>query len=221
MKGEGGYVVAPPSRGYSFVCDVDPIAVPDACQWAAETPKAVGVDLVGHQDGDRQRLDVKAALERLQPGNRSHTFARVVGKPHRAGLAAEEILATLAPWAEKVAFPLTELQAEVSGITSRHPRPESSSVGRGGGALAHEEPETPRGGLREVSAASLLSDEGDIPKPEYRPLLGAEGFIVKGWSHILASCPKVGKTELATDTAVAWADAGLRVLYFTEEPESV
>jgi hypothetical protein len=47
-------------------------------------------------------------------------------------------------------------------------------------------------------------------------VLGQEGFIVKGWSHLLAAYPKTGKTELLARLMTEWE--GERILYFTEEP---
>jgi hypothetical protein len=50
-------------------------------------------------------------------------------------------------------------------------------------------------------------------------VLGQEKFIIKRWSHILAAYPKTGKTELAVRLMAEWSEE--KILYFTEEPESV
>jgi len=53
------------------------------------------------------------------------------------------------------------------------------------------------------------------------PLLGERGRIVLGWTHIIASPPKAGKTELLLSGTAEWAASGRRVLYFSEEGEAV
>ena len=75
--------------------------------------------------------------------------------------------------------------------------------------------ETPLGvPIRIVDAADIVLNykESNIP---YIPLLGMDGFIVKGWSHIMAAYPKTGKTELIS----SWIDTleDDKVLCFTEE----
>jgi len=54
---------------------------------------------------------------------------------------------------------------------------------------------------------------------EYLPFLAKDGYIVKGWSHLVAGYPKSGKTELTTRLCHEWRDE--RILYFTEEPQSI
>jgi AAA domain/Toprim domain len=74
---------------------------------------------------------------------------------------------------------------------------------------------------REVNAGVLQqrAKETDDPVLTYLPLLGQEGYFVKDWSHILAAYPKSGKTELTVRLVGEWREE--RVLYFSEEPESV
>ena len=79
----------------------------------------------------------------------------------------------------------------------------------------------PPGGLKERTAAELMAGEGETLSVDFLPVMGQDGFIIKGWSHILASYPKTGKTELLADAVAKWTGQGLRVLFFTEEPEQV
>jgi len=67
----------------------------------------------------------------------------------------------------------------------------------------------------EVRNAGL---EGGEPL-QYLPFLNDEGYIVRGWSHLIAGYPKSGKTELTTRLCHEWPDE--RILYFTEEPQSI
>ena len=77
--------------------------------------------------------------------------------------------------------------------------------------------------LRAVKA-SVLRERGlstDKPVLEYLQVLGVDGFIIRGWSHLLSAYPKAGKTELITRVMAEWCAQGLRVTYYTEEPQSV
>lgn len=69
----------------------------------------------------------------------------------------------------------------------------------------------------EVNAGDLAEDEG--ANVEYLDLLGASGFIVKGWTHLLAAYPKRGKTSLVLAAILRWT--GFRVLYVTEESRAL
>jgi hypothetical protein len=85
-----------------------------------------------------------------------------------------------------------------------------------------EEPSELRfGARREVNAGELqaVARQSDAPLLTFLPVLGIDNFIVRGWSHILAAYPKTGKTEFLTRLLPAWPDE--KVLYLTEEPESV
>ena len=58
-----------------------------------------------------------------------------------------------------------------------------------------------------------------IPAVTFKPFLGRDGYVVKGWSHLVAAFPKTGKTELMVRALADWPDD--KVLYVTEEPKSV
>lgn len=74
--------------------------------------------------------------------------------------------------------------------------------------------------LRAIEAVDLASQE--LPTDLLSlPLLGYEGYIIQGWSHLLAGYPKAGKTELLFDSAIEWARRGVRVLWLSEEGERV
>src|SRR5215510_2690201 len=74
---------------------------------------------------------------------------------------------------------------------------------------------------REVNLGELQTraiEKGEL-SIDFLPLLDQDGFIVKGWSHLLAAFPKTGKTELIVRTMAQWPEE--KVLYITEEPMSV
>lgn len=131
--------------------------------------------------------------------------------PERIG-SRREAAVLYGPHTEREGPPLEERRNDVGGTV--RPR------------LAQDLTSDPTVGASEVrlpecSAADLLCRGGDSPGLEYLPLLGHEGFVVRGWSHILAAYPKTGKTEIVTDAVLAWVRKGMRVLYFTEESESI
>lgn len=75
--------------------------------------------------------------------------------------------------------------------------------------------------LIEINAKTLRKEakSKDSNSMNYLPMLGEEGFFVKGWSHIIAGYPKVGKTELILRSVSEWHRE--RILYFTEESKSL
>jgi len=56
---------------------------------------------------------------------------------------------------------------------------------------------------------------------EHLPVLGMDGYVVKGWTHLLAGWWRLGKTELMAAVVLPWLRLGLRVLWITEEPDSI
>jgi hypothetical protein len=67
------------------------------------------------------------------------------------------------------------------------------------------------------TAAEIL--DSDDPELTYLPFLGRDGFIGEGWSHLLASAPRVGKTELLAQVVIPWMRLGNGVLWLSEESE--
>jgi AAA domain len=74
---------------------------------------------------------------------------------------------------------------------------------------------------REINAGILQAETiaQGIPAVAFKPFLGRDGYVVKGWSHLVAAFPKTGKTELMVRALADWP--GDKVLYVTEEPKSV
>lgn len=70
-----------------------------------------------------------------------------------------------------------------------------------------------------VSAPDLCKEK--LEASTYLPFLGKPGLIRKGWTHLLAGYPKIGKSELTNDLAIEWTNLGESVLYLSEEPRSV
>jgi len=56
---------------------------------------------------------------------------------------------------------------------------------------------------------------------ESLPVLGVDGYIVRGWSHLLAGWWRLGKTEFLAAVVAVWLRLGVKVLWITEEPDSL
>jgi len=133
VKGEGSYVVAPPSihpsgKAYEFANEATQImGVAGFLAWLKHSLAVLGLDWTpaNRSDNGQAGLDVAAAIADLADGNRNDTFCSLVGKLHRGGMTPESIMALLAPHAERVDFPLPELEEEVKGICGRYARPDS------------------------------------------------------------------------------------------------
>lgn len=74
--------------------------------------------------------------------------------------------------------------------------------------------------LREVDAADLATADLPVELPSL-PLLSQAGYVIEGWSHLVAGYPKAGKTELVYACVREWVRAGRSVLWLTEESELV
>ena len=74
--------------------------------------------------------------------------------------------------------------------------------------------------LDEIDAADLAASDED-PELQHLRLLKRPGYLVRGWSHLLAGYPRCGKTELLAECCPGFVEDGEKVLYLTEEPRSI
>ena len=74
--------------------------------------------------------------------------------------------------------------------------------------------------LDEIDAAELAASDED-PELQFLRLLGHPGYLVRGWSHLLAAYPRAGKTDLMAECCPGFIADGEKVLYMTEEPRSI
>ncbi len=75
-------------------------------------------------------------------------------------------------------------------------------------------------GSKVLAAADILAAP-TAESLESLPLLGQDGILIKGWSHLLAAPPKCGKTEMVWACVQDWDSQGVRVLWVSEETEAV
>jgi hypothetical protein len=73
---------------------------------------------------------------------------------------------------------------------------------------------------REVRAADLQAQAKEEGRAlRYLPLLGREGYIVRGFTHLISGYAKAGKTQLLAQVVGEWREEP--ILWFTEEPQAV
>jgi hypothetical protein len=108
---------------------------------------------------------------------------------------------------------------------NRTPGPPAQRSGEGPRGDTHAGDHTlgdlPGMALDEVDAAALAAAGPANAQLDYLPLLGQDGYLVRGWSHMLAGYPRAGKTELLAACCREWLVRGEKVLYITEEPRTL
>lgn len=137
VRGDGGYIVAPPGSHLSgnnycwkdgFV--VGEMTLAEIPEWLKELMLGNGNTKVTATHGEKINHPgwVSEALSNMSEGNRNDTFTKLTGKCHRGGLSHEDIVSLLEPHAEKVDFPLQELETLVGGVCKRYPNSFTSSL---------------------------------------------------------------------------------------------
>ena len=186
LKARGGYVLVPPSRTsdgqYSALNKLMPVRVDNARAWALTLLREYGVAAEGNDTQQGRRLDVGSALDGLTPGNRNDTLTRVAGKLHRAGWGAGEIVALLSPHAERVDFPLAELEGLVRGLSSRYPQPDRA--------------EAPAPSLYQPDSLDTLLNQADDPLDSAIGDGGEGAVLTSDGKGFVAGPTGVGKTNL-------------------------
>jgi hypothetical protein len=75
--------------------------------------------------------------------------------------------------------------------------------------------------LELYTAAALLEEPATMSELRFLPFLGQDGVIAEGWTHLVSSGVRVGKTELVARVAIGWLRLGRTMLWFTEESRQV
>ncbi len=217
VRGEGGFVVVPPSthangKQYQYINRNRPIPLPDRLKEVL-SPKGNG------SNGSH------VVEQPIKDGQRNDTLASMAGAMRRKGMSQDAMAAALQVENASRCDP-TLPEAEVDKIARSIARyePEIDDNGQIQTAnltSAYRDPPSEVRFEREVNLGELQTRvmEMGVPVLNCLPVLGQEKLIVNGWSHILASYPKTGKTELMIRVIAEWPNE--RILYFTEEPESV
>lgn len=155
--------------------------------------------------------------ESIPQGERNHRLTGIAGALRRQGLSETALCAALKEINKtECKPPLSDMEVEtIAKSVSRYERKEHIVDT----AMYSKLPKTTASKIMMVNAAELQKQAGEGFELPYLPFLGVEGYIVKGWSHIVAAYPKVGKTELLFRLCLGWNTE--RILYFTEEPQQL
>ena len=110
LKGEGGYVLAPPTAGYSWVNPDKPIADPP--QWLLELIHKRPASSSDENADEEESWFAKVFSEGVAQGSRDTTAIRMAGYLARKGLKLEEIKAILLDWNKRNKPPMGSLPGD-------------------------------------------------------------------------------------------------------------
>jgi hypothetical protein len=215
---DGGYIVVPPSRrpdgAYSWVpgleLDGPPERLPEPPPW-----------LVTLLDGLAQETPTLAHVAAGPPeanaipeGQRNATLARLAGTMRRVGMSRSEILAALLRVNDDRCLPPLSV-AEVEQVASSVARyePDQIATAMAEGHWDQLLAQAPL--LVPVSLADLVARYPDLRRPVIH------GLLRRGETMNVISAPKIGKSWLVTDLALAVATGRPWLDTFTTEPGAV
>lgn len=188
VRGEGGYVVAPPSAGYNGTPytwerapHLVPLAVPPEWLLNLLPPKGTTLTTVKHDDNSKQSWMLNA-FDDIKEGNRNETFTRIAGSLRAKGYGKEEIFELLKAKSMEINFDLRELRT-ISESVSRYPSQAT---------------------VEENVSADVESFLSNVETVEWI----CEPVIAKKTIGFVAGLPETMKTWLMMDLAVECARGG-------------
>lgn len=216
---DGGYIVVPPSRrpdgAYSWVpgleLDGPPDRLPEPPAWLValldalvqETPTLAHVAAGG------------AEANKILDGQRNATLARLAGAMRRVGMTRLEILAALRQVNDDRCLPplgMAEVEQIASSIARYEPDQIATAMAEGHWDQLMQAQAPP---LVPVSLADLMTCYPDLRRPVIH------GLLRRGETMNVISAPKIGKSWLVTDLALAVATGRPWLDTFTTEPGDV
>jgi len=217
LKGDGGYVLVPPSsidgNAYEVVIDEPPAPMP---QWL---PAVLQLRAVRGGTGRLDATELASLLRGVPEGQRDASAARIAGHYLAKGIPAGETLELLKLWNANNRPPLDEatLRKVLRSINGRETR-KRTQTGNGQGAIGEDRPART---LTVLTAKALCALPDPDPQAE---LLGA--VLVRGARTLIGAHTGHGKTTLAfamikavvTKSAfLDWTGAGGRALVIDAE----
>jgi len=176
-----------------------------------------------------------ASLQGVPEGERDVALFRLSCKLHRAGVPDMVAARMVKDAAESCTppFPIKDAIMKVVRAYARYPESDiERQVLREEAALRPDPDLRAFAGAGGEQRADLDELDGEELRAQTRtgtarsgppslPFLGQKGYVMEGWSHVIAGYPRSGKTELIVRLCKEWLDAGRTVAYFTEEPKGV
>lgn len=182
IRGDGGFVVAPPSihsSGKTYRWEV-PLA--------SEVPE-LPPELLNLILQPRETATTQAPGDLIREGERNATLTSLAGTMRKRGMTEEAILAALLEENQRrCGPPLPQREvADIAHSVSRYaPQAEGDTA-----------QVSPKSGFNLVAAKDLLSTREDCPDWLW------EGILPSGGLSLVVAKPKVGKTTMALNLAVA------------------
>lgn len=210
VRGDRGFVVAPPSlhpSGAEYRWDDDGPTADLPATWVALLQSPVDEPFVPVANSDvpfgaqGDYLFKRACSRRAHGWNFEGILAEMVNNPPVNQPGRE-------PWAQH------DFVSIARSACNYEPGEMPGTITRG----TSPTPATPPSTSWRVNAQELMDSEE--PDVECLTVFGREGIIVQGWAHLMSGQAKVGKSTLMRHLVRDWLDTGMKVLWYTEDPQS-